>query len=157
MKATFRLITHGLMLLLGFGLGLYALPILIQPPVPEPEFLQTSAENPRFSGTFTRDLKGSDFLHWGEGTISVTDTQIVHIGDLAPGPDYRLYLIPQKAENEAEFLAIKDNSELIGRVDTFSGFVIDIPGNVNAEDYVGVLIWCEAFGEFITSAIYRQP
>ena len=157
MKATFRLITHGLMLLLGFAIGLYTLPILIQPPVPEQEFLQKSAENPRFTGTFTRDLKGSDFLHWGEGTISITDSQVVHIGSLAPGPDYRLYLIPQKAENEAQFLAIKDNSARIGRIDTFGGFVLNIPQEIETEDYVGVLIWCEAFGEFLTSAIYRQP
>ncbi len=157
MKAVFRLITHGLTLLIGFALGLYTLPILTQPPAPAQDVQQSSAENARFSGRFSRDQKGSDFLHWGEGAIRVTDTQIVHDGKLAPGPDYRLYLIPEHAENEAEFQAIKGASAMIGQVDSFNGFALDIPAGIATDDYVGVLIWCEAFEEFITSAIYRQP
>ena len=38
---------------------------------------------------------------------------------------------------------------------TFEGFLIDIPADVNVEDYNTVLVWCETFGEFITAAKYR--
>lgn len=47
------------------------------------------------------DLRGSDFLHRGEGKISVTPTRIVHEGALAPGPDYKLYLTQVFVEHEA--------------------------------------------------------
>ena len=43
----------------------------------------------------------------------------------------------------------------IGDVKTFDGFVVAVPEDTNLEDYTTVLVWCEAFSEFITSARYR--
>jgi hypothetical protein len=40
-------------------------------------------------------------------------------------------------------------------VKTFEGFLLDIPAEVNVDDYNTVLVWCETFGEFITAAKYR--
>ena len=37
----------------------------------------------------------------------------------------------------------------------FDGFIIDIPPIVDPSAYTTVLVWCEAFGEFITAASYR--
>jgi hypothetical protein len=95
-------------------------------------------------------------LHWGEGTISLTPTQIVHMGRLAPGPDYKLYLLTDFAEHEDDFLPLKPSAQYIGDVKSFNGFVLNIPEGVNIENYNTVIIWCEAFSEFITSAQYRQ-
>jgi len=33
--------------------------------------------------------------------------------------------------------------------------LLDIPEGVNVADYNSLIIWCEAFGEFITSAKYQ--
>ena len=107
------------------------------------------------SAEFTRDLRGSDFLHWGEGTVSVTATEIVHEGRLAPGPDYKLYLVNAFVEHEDEFLPLKDQARLIGDVKTFDGAFLAIPEGVDPADYTTVVIWCEAFSEFITAAQYR--
>ena len=85
-------VTHGAMLGIGFALGIYLLPVLTAPKGPDSATLAASSEAAQFSAEFTRDLKGSDFLHWGEGTVSIKPTQIVHEGSLAPGPDYKLYL-----------------------------------------------------------------
>ena len=98
---------------------------------------------------------GSDFFHWGEGTISLSATEIVHEGKLAPGPDYKLYLVREFVEHEDEFLSIKDQAQLIGDVKTFDGFLLGVPAGVDIENYTTALIWCEAFGEFITSTKYR--
>ena len=38
---------------------------------------------------------------------------------------------------------------------TFDGFVVDVPAGVDVTAYDTVLVWCEAFGQFITSAKYR--
>ncbi|MEM6465892.1 MAG: hypothetical protein AAF679_05235, partial [Pseudomonadota bacterium] len=94
------LITHGIALAVGFGLGVYLLPILTAPPSPDAATLEESARDALFSAEFTRELEGSDFLHWGEGTVSVTQSQVVHEGALSPGPDYMLYLVPEFVEDE---------------------------------------------------------
>lgn len=156
MKILFRLFTHGIALAIGFALGVYFLPVLTAPKSPDASELRDKSQDAAFSAAFTRDLKGSDFLHWGEGTISITDSQIVHMGKLAPGPDYKLYLTTDRAENEAEFNALKSSSVVIGDVKSFGGFVLDLPEDVDPSAYKSVVIWCEAFGEFITSAVYNQ-
>ena len=155
MRAFFLLISHGAMLAVGFALGIYFLPILTAPEGPDQATLSASAEGAMFEATFTRDLKGSDRLHWGEGSVSLTDTQVVHMGALSPGPDYMVYLVPEFVEDEASFEAIKDVSARIGPVKTFDGFILDLPDGVDPAAYTTVLVWCEAFGEFITAAKYR--
>ena len=155
MKALLLTTTHGAALLIGFGLGVYLLPILIAPQSPDQAMLEEMAKNALYRAELTRDRRGSDFLLWGEGTISLNKSEIVHEGQLAPGPDYKLYLVREFVEHEDEFLPIKDQAQLIGDVKTFNGFLLDVPAGVDIERFTTVLVWCEAFSEFITSAEYR--
>ncbi|MCK0148484.1 DM13 domain-containing protein [Marivita sp. S6314] len=155
MRIILALLTHGVALAVGFALGIYFLPILTAPPAPDAAVLQAEAAKAQFSATLTRDLRGSDRLHWGEGTISVSSDMIVHEGALAPGPDYKLYLLKQFVEHEDEFEPIKSDAVQIGDVKSFGGFLLDIPDGVDVTAYNTVLIWCEAFGEFITAAQYQ--
>ncbi len=152
-RLIFWLFTHGIALAVGFALGIYLLPILTAPDSPDQAMLEEKAQSALFQANLTRDLRGSDFLHWGEGKISVTPAEIVHEGKLAPGPDYKVYLTSEFVEHEDEF--DKSNAALIGDVKTFEGFVVTVPESVNVEAYTSVLVWCESFGEFITSAKYR--
>jgi len=147
--------SHTGMLALGFALGIYVLPILIAPESPDQAELSAAAEGAQYEVTLTRDLKGSDFLHWGEGTISLMPRRIVHEGALSPGPDYKLYLVPEYVEDEAGFEAVRDGAVQIGDIKSFDGFIADVPDTVRLEDYTTVLIWCESFSEFITAAKYR--
>lgn len=148
-------ITHGLVLAIGFALGIYLLPILTAPPSVDRGVLAETARAAQFEAAFTRDLKGSDFLHWGEGTVSISPTKIAHEGKLSPGPDYKLYLVPDFVEDEASFLQLKEKSLRVGDVKTFDGFLIDLPEGTDVNAYTTVLVWCEAFGEFITAAKYK--
>jgi hypothetical protein len=149
------LVTHGVVFAAGFALGVYLLPILTAPPSVDREMLAETAKAAQFQTTFSRDLPGSDLLHWGEGTVSVTPEKIVHEGKLAPGPDYKLYLVPEFVDDEASFLKVKDKSVRVGDVKTFDGFLVDLPSGTDINSYNTVLVWCEAFGEFITAAKYR--
>lgn len=45
---------------------------------------EVTVEGAVFRAALTRDRRGSDALHWGEGTISLTRMQIVREGRLAP-------------------------------------------------------------------------
>ncbi len=147
--------THIAVLAAGFALGIYLLPILTAPASLDRQMLATTAQNALFKAEFNRDLKGSDFLHWGEGTVSITPRKIVHEGKLAPGPDYKLYLVKEFVEDEEQFLKIKSNAQLVGDVKTFDGFLLDVPQDVDVGSYTTVIVWCEAFGEFITAAKYK--
>ena len=85
----------------------------------------------------------------------MTSESIVHEGKMAPGPDYKLYLTKDFVEHEDEFNPIKSQAALIGDIKSFGGFLVDVPQGVNVSDYTTVVVWCESFGEFITSAKYQ--
>ena len=141
---------------LGFALGIYALPILIAPPPPDAESLAQAAATATFQGEFVRDLEDSDTLHWGEGVITLSNSAIALQGELAPGPDYKLYLSPSFVETEADFGRLKSTMVRVGDVKTFTNFVVPVPAGIDPADYSAVIVWCETFGQFITAASYSS-
>ena len=147
--------THALAIGAGFVLGIYALPILTAPEGPSAEVVRAAAESAQFEGEFRRDLEDSDALHWGEGTLLVSKESVTLEGRLAPGPDYRLYLSPKFLETEAEFATLKSQMVEIGAVKTFENFSVSIPDGIDPAQYRAAIVWCEAFGQFITAAEYQ--
>ncbi|WP_117232461.1 DM13 domain-containing protein [Vibrio maerlii] len=156
MKKLMLLISHSAMLLVGFALGVYALPILIQPESPDQQSVASVQQSAMFSGQFSKERADSDFLHWGEGEISVSQGMVAFEGELAPGPDYKLYLSPTYIETEADFATHKDSMVNIGDVKTFDRFTLEVPSSVDVTQYSSVIIWCETFGEYITSTQYQK-
>ena len=148
-------VSHIAVLVLGFALGVYYLPIKIAPPEPSGEAVSAVMENALFRAEFRRDLPGSDWLHWGEGTVAIGGNAVVFEGELAPGPDYMLYLAPGYVEAEEAFLAVKAQSANLGRVRTFENFMVEYSAEVDLTQYNTVVVWCETFGQFITAAKYR--
>ncbi len=150
-----RFLTHAVALAVGFALGVYLLPILTAPKGPDKAALQQAAAGAMYTGRFDRNLKGSDFLHWGEGEVRVSKAKIVHEGRLAPGPDYKLYLIRDFVDTREGFLKVKAQAQRIGDIKTFDGFIADVPAQVDVNAYTTVVVWCEAFSMFISAAKYR--
>ena len=148
-------LSHGLAVAGGFALGIYLLPTLIAPDAPSDNEVAMVSNKAIFTAQFVRDLPGSDFLHWGEGQLSISARRISFTGELAPGPDYRLYLTSQLALNEQEFLEIKDRAAYVGDIKNFDNFILDVPESLNPTDFSAVVVWCETFGEFITAASYQ--
>lgn len=156
MKKTLLLIaSHTGIFAAGFALGIYMLPILIAPDAPSESEVLKTAEGANFTTIFKRDLKGSDSFHWGEGTLSIGEQTISFMGELAPGPDYKLYLSPKYVEDEAEFKTIKNEAIQVGDVKTFENFIVNLPREINPKEYTTALVWCETFEEFISAGKYR--
>ena len=149
------LVTHCAVGVVGFAAGVYALPILTAPPAPTESQIKEMSSQALYAAEFRRDLKDSDTLHWGEGTVSVGPKSITLMGKLAPGPDYKLYLSPKFIETEAEFNRLKASMVRVGDVKTFENFVVNVPQSIDPSQFNSVIVWCEAFGQFITSARYR--
>jgi len=156
MKKLVLLVSHSVVLAVGFALGVYALPILVAPSAPTAAEVGALAGQAAFKGKFRRDLKDSDALHWGEGTVSVSPRSIALLGELAPGPDYKLYLSPQFVETEAEFNRLKPRMVRVGDIKTFKNFLVPVPESIDTTRYNTVVVWCETFGQFISAAQYRQ-
>jgi len=148
-------VSHGFALAVGFALGVYFLPILTAPEGPDKAMLAATAKTALYKSEFKRDLKGSDFLHWGEGSVAVSKDKIIHEGELAPGPDYKVYLLKDFVEDETQFLKAKSTAQYVGDVKTFDGFLLDVPAGVDVSTYSTIVVWCESFSEFITSARYK--
>lgn len=151
----FLFVSHGFIGAVGFAIGIYVLPILIEPEAPSVSEVSAVADSATYFAEFNRDLKGSDTLHWGEGKVSVGELSISHMGKLAPGPDYKLYLSPKFVETEDGFNRLKSQMTLVGDVKTFNNFLVPIPLGVDPSQYTSVIVWCETFGEFITAAKYQ--
>lgn len=155
MKKFLLLISHTLFLCIGFAAGIYLLPILIQPPAPSEQQISHVAEQALFSGQFTPDLADSDALHYGLGRFYLSDSAIAFDGEIAPGPDYRLYLSPVFVETKADFIANKDKMLQVGEVRTFDNFMVQLPANANPAAFNSVIVWCESFNMFITAGQYQ--
>lgn len=139
----------------GFALGIYLLPILIAPTSPTESEVNQLSSSAQYSAVFSKDRADSDAFHWGEGQVSVAPEFITLMGSLAPGPDYKLYLSPEFVETEVDFNRLKADMMLVGDVKTFDNFAVAVPSGIDISEYTTVIVWCETFGEFITSAKYQ--
>lgn len=148
-------LSHLLLLAVGVALGIYLLPILAAPPAPTSDEVRAASATARFRTEFRRELKGSDPLHWGEGALAVGPTHISLLGKIAPGPSYKLYLVPEFTETADDFKRVKAQSLAIADVKTFENFIVPLPAGVPLERYTTVVIWCESFSQFIAAAKYR--
>jgi hypothetical protein len=149
------LASHGAVAVGAFAAGIYTLPILTASAPPAANELDAVFAAARFRARFERKLAGSDALHWGEGDVALSDRAIALRGRLAPGPDYRLYLVPEFVDTEAAFEAIKPGALQLGMVRRFENFVVPLPPGTDLAAHTTVLVWCETFREFITAARYR--
>ena len=156
MKKIFLLLaTHSFVLIFGFALGIYLLPILTAPDSIEISKINDYEKKSLYQTEFIRDLRGSDPWHWGEAKVTISNKKITVNGSIAPGPDYKLYLLNSFVEHEDEFLPIKEDAQYVAEVKSFENFVVDVPSDINVSEFNTVVIWCESFNEFITAAQYR--
>jgi len=148
-------LSHSATIFVGFFIGIYALPILTAPIAPSATDIEQLSIQQHYATQFTRALAGSDTFHWGEGEVTLGEHYITLLGEISPGPDFKLYLSPSFVETEAEFQEMRPFMAMAGEVKTFNNFAVPITADIDLQQYNTVIVWCESFGEFITSAKYR--
>jgi hypothetical protein len=149
------LVSHISFLVAGVVIGIYSLPILMATSDPTSGTLVLGIKQTRYVATISENLTDSDFLHWGKGTFSLGDEYIVFQGNLAPGPAYQLYLAPKFIDTEKAFLEQKHLMQEVGDVTSFNDYVLPVNPEINIDQFNTVIIWCESFNQFITSAQYK--
>ena len=148
-------LSHVVALAVGFAVGVYTLPILTAPKPPAAQTVRDAVGELLYEARFVRELRGSDFLHWGEGRLYIGRRTIAFLGRLAPGPDYKLYLSPGFVETETEFNQLKSQMIRVGDVKSFENFIVALPTQVDPRDYNTAIVWCETFEQFISAAQYQ--
>ena len=156
MRILLLIFSHSAVLGIGFALGVYFLPILTAPKSANLSQIEQVVANPVYKAEFKKGQRGNDFFHWGEGQLVITNNEIALKGKVAPGPDYKIYLTKKFVEHEDEFLPIKQNALYVADLKVFENFIVPLDKKINFEDYNTIIIWCEAFKEFITSAKYKS-
>jgi hypothetical protein len=155
-KTLFLLVSHLVVGTMGVVLGIYLLPIITAPVAPTASEISSLVTQAQYKTRFISDLTDSDILHWGEGDVAVGPHFITLAGTLAPGPDYQLYLASEFVETEADFMRLKSTMVRVGEVKTFENFIVPVPQNIDPAKYNTVIVWCESFNQFITSAQYQR-
>ena len=107
MKYLIFFFSHSAILAIGFALGIYLLPIITAPKSVDINEIEKLSSNVIYQTEFKKGQRGNDFLHWGEGKVMITNSEIIFKGKIAPGPDYKIYLTKKYVEHEDEFLPIK--------------------------------------------------
>lgn len=148
-------VSHTATALAGFALGIYMLPILMAPSAPSESAVQQVEQAATYRTAFSKDRADSDVLHWGEGDVFISAKEIAFSGELAPGPAYKLYLSPVYVETEAEFTEHQSKMLKVGDIATFDRFVVPLGDNVDLSQYNSVIVWCESFDQYITSAQFK--
>ena len=67
----FFIFSHTAIGFIGFLLRIYTLPLITAEGKPSQELSDLVKNDAVYKVNFEKDLKGSDFLHWGEGQISI--------------------------------------------------------------------------------------
>ena len=76
-------------------------------------------------------------------------------GGWRQGPVYKWKFDPTFVETEVNFNAKKQTMVQVGEVKSVDRFTVNFPQDFAIQDYNTVIVWCETFGEFITSARYK--
>ncbi|PCK30146.1 DM13 domain-containing protein [Pseudoalteromonas piscicida] len=157
LRTLFTLLLLIVVFITGFVAGVYTLPILTQPPAASHAEIQAVSKAATHRGQFVKALKDSDALHYANGEIYFSDKHIAFVGEIAPGPDYRLYLAKTFIESEADFKAQKHTMVEVARINQFSQFVLPRYLQTDLTKFHSAIIWCEHFEQFISAAPLNSP
>ncbi|RXF01546.1 DM13 domain-containing protein [Pseudoalteromonas sp. PS5] len=152
MRAFLTLLLLIVVFVTGFVAGVYTLPIMTQPPAASNAEIQAISKAATHKGQFMKALKDSDALHYAIGEIYFSDKHIAFAGEIAPGPDYRLYLAKTFIETEADFKMQKHTMLEVARINQFSQFVLPRYLQADLAEFQSAVIWCEHFEQFISAA-----
>ena len=132
-------------------------PFLFPPPVVNEQILNMSSKEKVLVGQFIHP-NPSDPVHWGKGGVSIyrsKDSGEVFLEtdfEVGPGPAYHVYLSSGKRIRNNDDFKAAVNTDL-GKLKSFEGSQIYvIPTGVNQDNVASVVIWCEVFGQLISSA-----
>ncbi len=152
-------LTHSLALGIGLGVGL----LLCSSngsagAAPSSQVEEVLARSP-YSCHFRRDHPGSSRLHWADGHLGVSHGQIVFDGRMSvpasAGRHVTVYLTSDRIQDRDDFLRTQPRARRVGLVAPQSRFLLDVPHDIDVDEFTTVVLWSHADQQLISSAQYR--
>ena len=108
---------------------------------------------------FNPNATDSDRFHRGEWSVQIVSFEgkykVVFWDDfvVTNGPDYYMYLLEDgDVQTKKEFIQMSNKLRL-SQIKQFKWYqVYEIPNDLDIDNYHSIVIWCDMFGAFITSA-----
>ena len=148
-------------LIIGIAIGvagtILAYPFIFPPPEVNEQVVNVQAKSVIATGTFIHP-NPSDPVHWGKGGVSVyqgpegLEIFLQQDFEVGPGPAYHVYISTGRdIRNNDDFESARNID--IGKLKSFkSSQVYRLPVTTDQSNINSVVVWCEAFGQLITSA-----
>ena len=141
----------------GFASGIFYFPFLFPPAEVNDVVTDAGARDVVATGTFVH-ADPSDPVHYGSGGVTLYGN-LLHLEqdfEVAPGPKYHVYLVPE-AEITPDTRVEETMFVDLGRLKSFTaGQNYRIPAGLDLADYESVVIWCEQFNVLISPASLRS-
>ena len=150
------LFSHTLMLAAGFAAGIYLLPLLIAAAPPSDLELSVIEDDAVYVAEFSREHPSSDFLHWGAGKLFLSNHAAGFKGALSPAPDLTLYISSADIRTPEDFARERSGMKALGRIRSFNDFLVPFGQEHELTAMRSVIVWCDSFDQFITSAALRR-
>ena len=144
----------------GFAAGIVTFPFVFPRPAVDAPRLDGSDRNRNLiaTGTFIQ-ADPADPMVYGSGGVSLYEN-LVRLGqdfEVAPGPKYHLYLVPD-ADITPETRVEESMFVDLGPLRDFRGSQsYPMPAGTDPTDYKSAVVWCEQLNLLISPATLRFP
>lgn len=153
------LLTHSLAMSLGLGMGLLSCAEDCTAGAVSGAQVADALADATYRATFRRDRPGEHPHYRAEGDLGVTHDGIAFRGRLdvpaAAGPTVTVYLTADRIASAADFVRTQPRARRVGLVSPRSRFLLDVPEDIDIEDFTTVVLWSDRSKQLIATARYR--
>jgi len=153
------LLTHSLAIGLGLGLGLLLCSNDGVAGAAPGNRIEAALANAPYKCHFRRDHPGSNRLYWADGHLGVSHGQIVFDGRMSvpasAGRTSTVYLTSDRITHRDDFLRSQPRARRVGQITPQSRFLLEVPQDIDIDEFTTVVLWSNADQQLISSAQYR--
>lgn len=153
------LLTHSLALSLGLGAGLLLCSGNGKAGAAPGNRIEEALARAPYPGHFRRDHPGSSQLYWADGQVGVGHGEIAFNGRMSvpasAGRSSTVYLTSDRITDREDFLRSQPRARRVGQIAPQSRFLLEVPHDIDVDEFTTVVLWSHADQQLISSAQYR--
>ena len=153
------LLTHSLALSLGLGAGLLLCSGNGKAGAAPGNRIEEALARAPYPGHFRRDHPGSSRLYWADGQVGVGHGEIAFNGRMSvpasAGRSSTVYLTSDRITDREDFLRSQPRARRVGQITPQSRFLLEVPHDIDVDEFTTVVLWSHADQQLISSAQYR--
>lgn len=152
-------LTHSLAIAIGLGSGLLLCSSNGRAGAAPGTQVESALAEAPYTCHFRRDHPGSTRLYWADGHLGVSHGKIVFDGRMSvpasAGRTSTVYLTSDRIIHRDDFLRAQPRARRVGQITPQSRFLLDVPQDIDVDEFTTVVLWSDADQQLISSAQYR--